>query len=391
MIKNAIEKIIRVFSYLFMKTSISLAYTYCFISLILNNFLQKNRNNKKYEIVIFLHSPVNSDGHFRRFKVFYPLLKKDNISFREFAYADEKKVHHIYDSPMQQQYLFFQTIAWKRAFQIPKGLNSKVVVIQRNLFPVYPDYKVPIFEKMLHLFHRNIVLDIWDPVHIWNPKLTYESFKYVNKITVNTLRLKEEYKKYFNEEKIFVWPIAIDFDKYQTKSNRESNIIKLFYTGSENNTKQYLNPIIPILEKISEKVEMELSVMGKYAPESEKLKINHYKWDDSLLIKIISDATIGLYPNFNEHRNKDFTVAGKVLDYMASQLPIIGADQGLPEGVVPEDIMMIANKIDTWEDAVLEAINNYKEMQLKAEKGFYFVYQNLNHEKIYKELLMIIN
>ena len=112
----------------------------------------------------------------------------------------------------------------------------------------------------------------------------------------------------------------------------------------------YLEQIIPTLEKLSEDFDFNLSIMGSYAPKSEKLAIKHYIWDDKKFSDIIKNSHIGLYPNLQKDKTKNYTVAGKVLDYLNYKVPIIGANQGLPEGIDPEKCMIIADKLEDWEE-----------------------------------------
>jgi len=373
-----------------MRATILLAQGICCLLAVAKRILTKILKQEKKDLAIFLHSPLNSDGHNRRFKVFYQFFNRDKISYAEFGYLDEKTIHKHYDNPRYKQYLTYAHIVWIRAFQIPKAIEYKTVILQRNLFPIYPDYKTPVFEKILRKQNKHIILDIWDPVHLWNPTLTYATFKYVDKLTVNTSRFEDVFKKYFPAESIFVWPIAVDFNKYAINKGEKSDVIKLFYTGSESNTKQYLNPLIPIIENLAKTYKLELTVMGKYAPKSENIEITHHTWNDALFSKLISEATIGLYPNFNINKNKKFAVAGKVLDYMGSCLPMIGADQGLPDGVIASNIMIVANAIEDWEIKLPIAIEEYSDLREKAQCGYTFVQKNLNLEKSYENLLKII-
>ena len=74
-------------------------------------------------------------------------------------------------------------------------------------------------------------MDIWDPVHLWEPALTFSTFKYVDKITVNTNLLINDYKEHFPKDKIVNWPIAVDFSKSKIEktNNKQHYSINLFY------------------------------------------------------------------------------------------------------------------------------------------------------------------
>ena len=203
--------------------------------------------------------------------------------FNVFNQLKEEEIY-ILDNPKARikHYFIFRKIAWIRAKQIPKAIKYKNIILQRSLFPHYPLYTTPVFEKILRKQSNNIILDILDPVHLWKPSLTFSTFKYVDKITVNTDKLIEDFKLHFDENKITNWPISIDFENYISKNiSKKIEKFKLIYTGSKGNVISYLNPIIPTLEKFSEKYNIELIVVGSYSPSFEKLKIKHFngKWN----------------------------------------------------------------------------------------------------------------
>ncbi len=385
------NKLLRICAYLYMRTSIYAAYLSCYVLSCIYRWIDHIFSFTPKDIGIFLHSPVNSDGHTRRFKTFYPYFKKDNIQYKEFHHFGEKVSYKFNHASRQSKYLFYSRIAWIRAFQIPRAIRYNTIILQRNLFPLYPDYNKPVFEKILRKQSNHILLDIWDPVHIWHPEFTYQSFKYVDKLMVNTRRLKNAFKDHFDKNKIFVWPIAVDPKKYKPNHQALTKPVKFFYTGSESNTKNHLLHIIPLLEQLSHQVDIELHIMGKYAPSSSSLKIIHHLWDDKIFAQLVSTSHVGLYPYFNANKNKNFAVAGKVLDYMGSKLPIIGADQGLSDGIKAEDIMIVANTMEEWNEALFSFHNRYDEMKKKADYAYNFVNEHLNPSKMYALLRKIID
>ena len=298
------------FAYVNMRASIFLSYIICFFLSIIFRLCSFFFKKPKKDVGIFLHSSTNSDGYKRRFAIFFKFFEDDNISYSLFSHVDENETHVLSnDNSRKQHYLLYKKIAWIRALQIPKAVYYKNIILQRSLFPLYPSYEKPIFEKILRKQNANIILDIWDPIHLWKPKLTFSSFKYVDKITVNTDLLINDFKKHFPKDKIVNWPISVDFSKckIEKSKNEHNSEINLFYTGSKGNTIKYLEPIIPTLEQLSKRFKFNLLIMGSYAPKSDKLNIKHYKWDDKRFIDVIKNSHIGLYPNLQKDKTKNYT------------------------------------------------------------------------------------
>lgn len=344
---------------------------------------------KNIDIGIYLHSPKYSDGYFRRFEYFFESLNKRGIKFKIYDYFDESKIKSTLLKKRSYHYILYIQILWKRVFQVLKSKKCRSIFLQRNLFPLYPDYKIPFFEKAMRKLNENITLDIWDPTHLWNPALTFSTFKYVDKISVNTPELKEDFSLHFPKDKIYVWPIAVKPSLYnEKKSYAIGETLKLFYTGSPGNLTNYLNPILPILEKINKKKKIELYTIGSLAPKSEILRIIHNKWDKKKLMTLIEKCDYGLYPNFNNEKN--YTVAGKVLDYMTSGLPVIGANYGLPKNIDHERSIFTLNSFEDWELKLDKLLLNENDRKEKAEFSRSFVKEELSIEKAFNIFINII-
>lgn len=384
------NKLTNKIAYVYLKTSIGLVYS---LSYLITTLIRIIPIKKKYDVCVFVQAPLGADGYERRYAVFSPLFEEANIDFKLFTHLNEKELQDGINSPNPaKQYAVYRKIAWIRLRQIITSVRFKKVIIQRTLLPLYPDYKIPHFEKCLRKIHHSIYLDIWDPIHIWHPELTYASFKEVDALLVNTTALKECYNSRFNPLNIFVWPIAVDLNRYESTFNgAPPPPFKLFYTGAIGNFNNYFKPIIPILEKIGENYQIEIHVMSKGFADNNNLNIHYHQWDESKFKELVATCHIGLYPNFQKERTKSLTVAGKVLDYMASNLLIIGADQGIPEGISAENMMIVSNNIEDWEPKLHEVLKNYNQYKVKADFGYAFVCENLSIELQFEKLLLFLD
>jgi glycosyltransferase involved in cell wall biosynthesis len=366
------------FWYLWMRSLILMAYLYATFLAVINKFFGFKKRKK--DVLIFSLTPKNSDGYLRRFVQFNDLFNEHGLKYDIFTVIDENEFHEISNSNDKSKvYRMYARIALKRAKQLHKTLEYKNIIVQRILFPHYPDYTSLYFEKLLKFLGGYRIVDIWDPIHLWNPKLTYKSMQYYDKVSVNTELLKDALATEFDVNRIVNWPIAVNPGKYNRKEKHsKGNSIRLFYTGSKGNTKAYLEPLIPVLESCAEKFDIELVVVGAYAPKSEKLKITHKIWSESTIKYEIEHADFGLYPNFQKDKTKNFTVAGKVLDYMSAGLPLIGADQGLPEGINIEKAIINVESLNDWNHKLPLIFENGETGQQQAQYALEYVSENLS-------------
>jgi hypothetical protein len=373
------------FWYIAMKIGIFIAYVYCLaLSVIYKSFYSRKRNKN---LAIYLHSPKYSDGYYRRFLMFHDCFKNSGIDYKIFSLIKESEFQKIQLSDdYSLKYKLYLKISFKRATQIALSVRYKNIFVQRVLFPFYPEYSSLFFERILSFLGGNRILDIWDPVHVWHPKLTYNSFKFYNKLSVNTGLLKKDYSKHFDKENIIIWPIAVDFSRFTRKPKLKNDKTVLFYTGSKGNVVSYLEPIIPVIEDLANHQKIELLVIGNYAPKSNKFDIIHQKWSEENIKNAIENADLGLYPNFQKEKTKNYTVAGKSLDYMSARLPLVGADQGLAEGIEIQKAIFNAESINEWKEVLLNAINSPELAQQKADYAYDFINSHLNIELIFSIL-----
>ena len=378
MIKFLKKNIERIF-YLYLLCALNLAYLTIHLLTLISPLLTRT---KKKDLAININAPFGSDGYLRRFEVFFEYLKKDNIGFDIMPYFHDDYVKKVLQGSRIRQYLMYAKIIWKRIPQALKARHYKSVFIQRNLFPTYPDLKTPHLEKLVRKLSDNITIDFWDPVHIWQPTVTLESFKYADKISVDNKILFDHYLNY--HQNIYLWPIAVDISKYKQKESYAiGNTIKLFYTGSFMNVKAHLVPLLPVLDKLTEVYDLELTVVGKYAPESKKLKIKHIPWEKETYFHLLADSDIGLFPYFGNPESNKWRVAGKTLDYLASGLPFIGVKEGLPHGIDTSKHMFVLNDNAEWESKIIEVLSNNMLREKVGKSGREFISNNFSLEKSY--------
>ena len=80
------------------------------------------------------------------------ILEADKLEYQIFPHVNETETYILSDHKLRiKHYLLYQKIAWIRVFQIPKAIFYKNIILQRSLFPHYPLYNKPIFEKFYEL------------------------------------------------------------------------------------------------------------------------------------------------------------------------------------------------------------------------------------------------
>jgi glycosyltransferase involved in cell wall biosynthesis len=345
--------------YVIMRLTLAFGYFVTRLLVFLAPVIPKPRDR---DLAIYLFNPLNSDGHYRRFKVFFPFLERDGIDFELYHVLEDPHAMKTLDGPRTPRYRMFARIYWKRLFQVLKARRFRQVFIQRNLFPNYPDKKFPHLERLCRRLCDDITIDFWDPVYLWDPEVTYGSLDYADRLVCDNSRLLGAFADRFSHERSFTWPIAVDLDKYEEKVDYAlQSPVRLLYTGSYIAVRHHLEPLMPILEDLHRDIPITLTVIGIRAPQTAvSFPVHHMTWDKDTYFRRLAESDIALFPFFLEDDElNNLRVAGKTLDYMASGLPFVGSSAGLAEGVDHENVMVAvtSNDPEAWREALTNLIN----------------------------------
>jgi len=336
---------------------LSIGIGYCVITL-LGLVARVRRRRADKDLVIYVHGPANSVGYLRRFEFLRQFLDADGVRYDVKTHFDDAVVNAAFSSGRKAQYRLYSRILWRRIRQVWQGRRYKAAFVQRSLFALYPDARTPHLERLLRRLCDNITLDFWDPVHLWQPDLTFSSFQCADKIAVVNDGLFAEYSA--RHPNVRILPIAVDLGLYVEKVDFALHRpVRLFYTGSHYNVAGHLVPLLPVLEDLAREYDLELTVVGPQAPHSAALRIRHVPWDAGTYYQLLADTDLALFPFFGPPEQNRQRVASKTLDYLAAGVPFVGVIEGLAAGVEPDRHFMAVRDTSEWPSRLREALENH--------------------------------
>ncbi|MFN5847013.1 MAG: glycosyltransferase, partial [Chitinophagales bacterium] len=266
----------------------------------------------------------------------------------------------------------------------------KTVIVRRTIL-LYNEYGNGNFmERLLLSLHPNVILDFDDYMQILN----YENIPYslygrlllenrkkfdnnlslYNRFIVGSEFLKTQVLKHNSRvqlKNIIVVPTCVDYASYTSKEyNCEKEEITFGWIGSDSN-QQYLDFIIPVLNKISKTNKINLLVISgnEYLNDKAEFTINNIKWSLETEKDAILKIDIGLMPLSNTLMDKG-KCGFKLIQYMG--LGVIGVASGVTinnEIIDDEWNGFIVKDENDWEDVLLNVLKRKTDWSLIGKRA----------------------
>lgn len=270
------------------------------------------------------------------------------------------------------------------------ALSADVVVLLRKTFPL------PIF-WILRKLSKKLIFDFDDAIFTntdgSHSKTRMHRFtETVSKcdyIFAGNQYLADEAKKYNNA--VVIIPTSVDVAKYNIQSNNDSESFELVWIGSSS-TKKYITEIIPAIENAAKSVpNLALKIIADFELTSPTLKIKNIAWTETLEAIELSKSHVGLAPMPNNNWTKG-KCALKVLQYLATGLPVISSPSGVNAYVVKNGVngYLAPNKKD-WSEYIIKMYKEKEHLNHMGALGKKLVYKEFSIDIVFQKILSVIS
>jgi glycosyltransferase involved in cell wall biosynthesis len=286
----------------------------------------------------------------------------------------EKKFSGI---PVSGFYLFYLFI--RRLFFLFKVNRYDVIIVHIELFPFIP----PVFEWLLFKAKSKVYLDYDDAIfHTYELSENFyiklflsNKIKYLMQEADGVIccnKYIEEYARNSQAKKTLVLPTVIDLYKYAPKpiDTKQEEGFTIGWIGSPS-TAKYLEIVKESLSKLGqiEPVILYLVGAGNNKICIENVHVISVPWSEKNEQIALGKFDLGIMPLYNESWDKG-KCAFKLIQYMASFLPVIASNVGMNSEVVSNgENGFLAENSDEWFNALYELHHNYELRKLMGEKG----------------------
>jgi glycosyltransferase involved in cell wall biosynthesis len=313
----------------------------------------------------------------------YPFNEAPSQRFRYEQYLDvlNKKGYEYYISP------FLGIDAWNRLYKpgnyFQKALNIvqgfarrsrdifsmsgyDFVFIHREAAPIGP----PVFEWFISkVLRKKIIYDFDDAIWLpntsdhnqvisgikWHSKVARIcSWSY--KISCGNEYLAD-YARQFNKN-VVINPSTIDTVNYHNRiKDQHTPTVTIGWTGTHS-TIQYLDMIVPILQKLEQQYDFTFIVISNEPPSFELKSLKYIRWSKDKEIDDLLTFNVGVMPLTDDAwaRGK---CGFKALQYMSLGIPALVSPVGVNTIIVDDGVNgMICHNPDEWEQAIKKLITD---------------------------------
>ncbi|UCB56958.1 MAG: glycosyltransferase family 4 protein [Candidatus Omnitrophota bacterium] len=304
--------------------------------------------DKKRIKVLFI-SPYPTEGPSNRYRIeqYLPYLKKAGIdcTIQPFMNSDCYKIFYLPKKRLKKLIYFLYNVA-QRFLAIYKAKDYDVVFIHLEAFPIGPPFLEWILAKVMR---KPIIFDFEDAIYLkrkgtrsWLVNLIKRPWKFYDilrlsaHIMVCNQYMKELVGRY--NSNVTVIPTAIDTDKFIVKDlSLHNNKLILGWIGSPS-TLPYLLHIKRPLQKISEKYNVALKIVGGGRDvKMPGVEVINEKWTLKNDIQSFQSLDIGLYPLPQDERAMAKTPF-KTIQYMSVGMPVVASQAGAIGNIIKDGI-----------------------------------------------------
>ncbi len=255
---------------------------------------------------------------------------------------------------------------FRRLFSLPGMAKYDFIFIFREASPLGP----PIFEWIIaKVLGKKIIYDFDDAIWLantsesnrivagikWHSKVA-SICRWSHKVSCGNAYLAD-YARTYNKN-VIVNPTTIDTLHYHNRiKDQHTKSLTIGWTGTHS-TIQYLDVIVPILQKLEKKYDFTFTVISNALPAFELKSLRYVKWSKETEIDDLMEFNIGLMPLYDDPwaRGK---CGFKALQYMSLGIPALVSPVGVNTTIVDHGLNgMICSTASEWENALIALLTD---------------------------------
>jgi glycosyltransferase involved in cell wall biosynthesis len=187
--------------------------------------------------------------------------------------------------------------------------------------------------------------------------------KWSYKVSAGNQFLANYAKKY--NRSVSIIPTVVDTKhRYASLVDQRNIRPSIGWTGSHS-TMKYLDPIIPVLQKLEEKWDFDFYVISNKEPEYQLRSLKFIKWNEQKEIDDLCKINIGIMPLESDQWSEG-KCGFKIIQYLALGIPAIASPVGVNNKIIEERNGFLCNNNEEWYSALSVLLADH---DLREEMG----------------------
>lgn len=280
---------------------------------------------------------------------------------------NEKYLYDLYNANSRDRLNLVKCLI-RRIVILFEVRKYSVIWIEKELFPYFPAY----FEYVLRLLGVKYFVDYDDAIfdNYNRSSKYYIRFLLGGKIG-NVMRYAETvvagnaYLKSIAIDSgscdVHIVPTVVDHKRYQKKVHNNKAKVCIGWIGSPS-TQKYLYSLVPVFRALNEKHDLKLMFVGATEDVSSYftgLDVDIVGWSEEKEAEQLLRFDIGVMPLDDTPWEKG-KCGYKIIQYMASSLPVVVSDVGVNKSIVRKSVGFVASSNDEWYFQLDELISSHE-------------------------------
>lgn len=310
---------------------------------LLNVRLTMGQNKKK----IYILSPYpygTAPSQRFRYEQYIDKFREEGFSVELYPFISRKGWEILYkQGQLHKKVLTMISGTRRRILLLLKLKRADFVFVHREMAQFGP----PVFEWIsAKIFRIKYIYDFDDA--IWLPNYSESNARihrikcywkvpycicWADKVTAGNQYLADYARKY--NKNVTVIPTTIDMENHHNKTiDFKSKEITIGWTGTLT-TMDYLNDVIPVLQRLEQEFNFNFMVISNKKPEFELKSLIYKEWNKETEIEDLSKFSIGIMP-LREDKWSKGKCGFKALQYMSLGIPCVISPIGVNAEIVQD-------------------------------------------------------
>ncbi|MDR3538384.1 MAG: glycosyltransferase family 4 protein [Acetobacteraceae bacterium] len=185
-------------------------------------------------------------------------------------------------------------------------------------------------------------------------------------------------------------PTTVDLSRYQIASGTPGSDFTIGWIGSPANAATYLPPLAGVFAELTAEAGVRLDLVGSGPIALDGAKVHNLPWSEADEGRLIGGFDVGIMPLHHDEWSEG-KCAYKLIQYMASGLPVVASPVGMNRVVVQDGVNgFLADTPEQWRTALLTLRADPALRRRMGAVGRALVEAEFSHLKVGHDLAMAL-